>query len=61
MILFFSGVFHSFAGEKIRPLVIEKSKKPRCFNNVAINSLPVLYKANKKAWMISALYEKWLK
>ena len=40
---FFYGDFHSFAGEKIRPLVIRKSKKPRCFNNVEINSLPVLY------------------
>ena len=57
----FLGVFHLFAGETIRPLVIGKFKKSRCFNNVVINSLPVLYRANKKAWMTSALYEEWLK
>ena len=34
---------------------------PRCFNNVVINRLPVLYRANKKAWMAGVLYEEWLK
>ncbi len=44
--------------EKIKPLVIGKSKKPRCFKN--IKSLPVDYENNKKAWMTGYLFEKWL-
>nr|XP_002735168.1 PREDICTED: tigger transposable element-derived protein 6-like [Saccoglossus kowalevskii] len=44
--------------EKLKPLVIGKSKNPRCFKNV--KSLPVDYKANKKAWMVSDLFIEWL-
>ena len=44
--------------EKLNLLVIGKSEKPRCFSN--IKHLPVLYKANKKAWVTSAIYEEWL-
>jgi len=43
---------------KIRPLVIGRSKTPRCFKN--IKSLPVDYEFNKKAWMTGHLFEKWL-
>ncbi|GFS30588.1 tigger transposable element-derived protein 2 [Trichonephila inaurata madagascariensis] len=35
-------------------LVIGKSKKPRCFKN--FSCLPTLYKAQKSAWMNSALF-----
>ncbi|KAK0062605.1 jerky protein, partial [Biomphalaria pfeifferi] len=38
-------------------LVIGKSKKPRCFKNVSC--LPTLYKAQKSAWMNSALFSEW--
>ena len=41
--------------KKRKLLVIGKSKKPRCFKN--IQTLPVNYKANKKAWMTSKLFE----
>ena len=41
--------------EKRKLLVIGKSKKPRCFKN--IQTLPVNYQANKKAWMTSELFE----
>lgn len=44
--------------EKIKPLVIGKSKKPRCFKN--IKSLPVNYENNRKAWMNGFLFEKWM-
>ena len=43
--------------EKIKPLLIGKSAKPRCFRG--INWLPVDYKSNSKAWMTSALFEEW--
>lgn len=44
--------------EKLPLLVIGKSKKPRCFKSV--KTLPVIYKANKKAWMTSLIFEEYL-
>ena len=38
-------------------LVIGKSKKPRCFKNVAC--IPTVYKAQKSAWMNSELFSEW--
>ncbi|XP_025407826.1 tigger transposable element-derived protein 6-like [Sipha flava] len=51
----------SMAGEIRKPLVIGKSKKPRCFKNMDISSLPVIWKFNKKAWMTTEIMEKWLR
>ena len=48
-------------GEKYQPLIIGKSAKPRCFNKIKPESLPVMYRNNKKAWMNSYLFEEWLK
>ena len=39
----------SAAGDKLKPLVIGKSLKPRCFRRVDTAALPVTYRANKKA------------
>jgi len=44
--------------DKLKPLLIGKSKKPRCF--AGVKSFPVEYTANKKAWMTSELFAKWL-
>lgn len=44
--------------EKLKPLMIGKSAKPRCFKN--INSFPMAYRANKKAWMTSDLFNEWV-
>ncbi|GFX05288.1 tigger transposable element-derived protein 6 [Trichonephila clavipes] len=44
--------------EKITPLVIGKSKKPRYFKG--INSFPTKYRSNKKAWMTTELFNEWL-
>ena len=46
--------------DKLNPLVIGKSANPRCFKGVQIDSLPVLYKANAKAWMTSLLFNQLL-
>lgn len=43
-----------------KPLVIGKSRKPRCFKSVKIDELPVTWRANKKAWMTAAIMEEWL-
>jgi hypothetical protein len=41
-------------GEKFKPLVIGKSKNPRCFKKV--KKLPVDYHANKRSWMTSSIF-----
>jgi len=45
--------------EKIKPLLIGKSAKPKCFKG--IKSLPIDYESNPKAWMTNLLWNKWLK
>ena len=45
--------------EKLPLLTIGHSAKPRCFKNV--KRLPLDYQANKKAWMTSAIFEKWIR
>lgn len=45
--------------EKLKPLIIGKSAKPRCFKNV--RSFPIPYRANQKAWMTNDLFVEWLK
>ncbi|XP_014451818.1 tigger transposable element-derived protein 4 [Alligator mississippiensis] len=45
--------------DKRKPLVIGKSKNPCCFKNV--KSLPVYYTANKKAWMVGAVFEEFVR
>ena len=43
---------------KLPLLVVGRFAKPRCFGNV--QTLPVQYEANHKAWMVSDLFTKWL-
>lgn len=52
---------NSDGSEKLKPLVIAKSFKPRCFRNLdPKKDLPVQWFANKKAWMTSNVFEKFL-
>jgi hypothetical protein len=46
-------------GEKIRPIVIGKHAKPRCFGKWNPNSV-VDYYFNSTAWMTMDIWEKWL-
>ncbi|CAG8817011.1 13347_t:CDS:2, partial [Gigaspora rosea] len=52
---------NSTGTDKLRPLVIGTSKKPRSFNGINISQLPVTYQNNKKAWMTSDIWGNWLK
>lgn len=45
--------------EKLKPVVIGKALKPRCFKNFN-QELYVHYFANRKAWMTSLIFEKWI-
>ncbi|KAH0817235.1 hypothetical protein GEV33_005556 [Tenebrio molitor] len=48
----------SVSGEK-EP-VIGKAARPRAFKKLNVNSLPVTWKFNKKAWMIGEIMTEWL-
>jgi hypothetical protein len=48
-------------GEKLKPLVIGKSAKPRFFKNLDLKKLPVEWTSNSKAWMTGNIFENWLK
>ncbi|XP_074322991.1 CENP-B homolog protein 2-like [Apium graveolens] len=47
--------------EKIPLWIIEKYAKPRCFKNVNMGSLNCHYRANKRAWMISVLFDEYIR
>ncbi|XP_027351220.1 uncharacterized protein LOC113862331 [Abrus precatorius] len=47
--------------EKIPLWIIGKYAKPRCFKNVNMNSLNCQYRANKKAWMTSVLFDEYVR
>lgn len=51
---------NSTGDNKVRLMVIGRSKKPRCFHrrDFAVNEY-VYYKSNKTAWMTSSLFDKW--
>ena len=51
----------SMTGEKLTPLVIGKSQRPRCFGSMPTSKLPVQYYANSKAWMQTGIMEEWLR
>nr|CAI5857987.1 unnamed protein product [Callosobruchus analis] len=48
-------------GDKENPLIIGKSKNPRCFEGSHINKLPLEWESNKKAWMTTEIMTSWLK
>ena len=47
-------------GEFEKPLVIGHALKPRCFRNINPQNLPVVWTANKKAWMTTAIFTDWI-
>lgn len=49
---------NSTGTEKLKLLIIGKSRKPRCFQKH--QKLPVNYDSNKKAWMTSVIFEKYM-
>ncbi|CAB5367834.1 unnamed protein product [Rhizophagus irregularis] len=51
---------NSDGSHKFSPLVIGKSLNPRCFKNINKSNLPVIYRANSKAWMRSDIFIEWL-
>lgn len=48
------------AGEKLKPLIIGKSKQPMCFKNIKPDKLGVDYEANPHSWMTGEIFREWL-
>jgi hypothetical protein len=46
--------------DKRKPLVIGKSKKPRCFGRNFDPNVYVTYRSNSKAWMTGIIFQEWL-
>ena len=44
---------------KLPLLVIGKSCRPRCFKNINMTSLPVIYKSQKNAWVNTQIFLSW--
>lgn len=45
--------------EKLKLIVIGRARGPRCFRRK--NSLPVIYKNNKKSWMKTDIFSEFIK
>jgi hypothetical protein len=45
---------------KLPPLIIGKYANPRCFKTINIHNLPITYRHNSKAWMLTTLFQEWL-
>jgi len=48
------------SGEKLKPLVIGKARKPSAFSGVNVSRLPVTWRSSNKAWMNTAIFTEWL-
>lgn len=44
---------------KLKPLLVHRSLNPRALRNVTKASLPVIWRANSKAWVTLAMFEEW--
>jgi len=52
---------NSSGTHKLKPLIIGKARRPLALRSVNMNSLPVTYRWNSKAWMNGELFQEWLK
>ncbi|XP_071508886.1 jerky protein homolog-like [Diadema antillarum] len=44
---------------KLPLVLIGKSKNPRCFKNINMAALPVIYRSQKNAWMNGEIFSDW--
>ena len=47
--------------EKLKPVLVGKSEKPRCFKHVIMKNMPVIYRHNASSWMDNKIFREWLK
>ncbi|MGH0156192.1 UNVERIFIED_CONTAM: hypothetical protein FKN15_030857 [Acipenser sinensis] len=44
---------------RLPALLLGTAAKPRCFKNVNLAALPVVYKSQKRAWMDQDIFHDW--
>ncbi len=44
---------------KLKPMLVYRAKNPKALKVIVKDTLPVIWKANKKAWVTAALFENW--
>ena len=57
----FTVLLCSATGEKLKPLVIGKTERPRAFKGIKVDQLQVQWKATNKAWMNKSYFNEWLR
>ena len=55
------GCTNATGTHKLKPVLIGKSAKPRCFKHVNMDALSVIYKSQRNAWMNSEIFAEWFK
>ena len=55
------GCTNALGTHKLKPVLIGKSTKPRCFKHVNMDALPVIYTSKRNAWMNSEIFAEWFK
>ena len=55
------GCTNATGTHKLKPVLIGKSARPRCFKHVNMDALPVIYKSQRNAWMNSEIFVEWFK
>ena len=56
-ILTFTFLISAARGSEVKPIVIWKSEKPRCFKGVNKSQLPVLCYSHSKVWMTGGMLD----
>ncbi len=44
---------------KLKPMLVHRAENPRALKGLVKATLPVIWKANKKAWVTASLFEDW--
>ncbi|KAI6658194.1 Tigger transposable element-derived protein 6 [Oopsacas minuta] len=50
----------SWMGEKVKPLIIGKSTRPRCLRSVDLENMSISYKSQKSSWMNGDIFSWWI-
>ena len=51
---------NSLGTDKLKPIIIGRSREPRCFRGKKLSDLPIVYRNNTKSWMTSEIFKEFL-
>ena len=59
LILLLGGGGNAAGNFKLQPLLVYQAENPRVLKGICKSQLPIIWKANKKAWGALAVFENW--